>query len=80
MSGDLKETFEDWRAYKRAIKYAFGSPCLRCREKLPKASPTILMPGQKCFDGYVDPRPHPTQEQRKFACEAAKAPYFEKVK
>jgi len=31
--------------------------CPDCTVRLPKAHPKILMPGQKCWCGYVDKRP-----------------------
>lgn len=72
MTSDMGEMFDLMRAGKRAIRQAFGQPCPRCVELLPRANPTILLPGQRCrIHKYVDPRPHTTLEQRNAAYAAA---------
>jgi hypothetical protein len=61
--GDTIDGFraiKDLRSLERA---AFGQPCPVCREKLPKAQPKILQPGQLCRahrPHFRDPRPEPT--------------------
>lgn len=56
--GDMGDEYRDYRTYKRSLRETFGQECPRCRIVRPKASPSILLPGQRCrVDGYVDPRP-----------------------
>lgn len=56
--GDMGELFNDLRAHRRQLRAEHGTPCPVCREKLPKAHPSILLPGQRCrIHGYRDPRP-----------------------
>jgi hypothetical protein len=50
---------EDWRAMEKAIKErknTFGVNCPSCTVKLPRATPKVLLPGQKCWCGYRDLR------------------------
>lgn len=64
--GDMGEVFKDYRDYRRRLRMAFGVKCPRCRELQPRREPSILLPRQKCrVDGYVDPRPMLTIEQKK---------------
>jgi hypothetical protein len=52
--GDLFRAMRDERREKRA---ALGVPCPECVRLLPKASPSILLPQQRCrIHGYRDPR------------------------
>lgn len=48
-----------WTATSRQqMRDKHGVPCPECVVKLPKACPTILLPGQRCrIHGYRDPRP-----------------------
>ena len=56
--GDMGNDFNALRRAKQAIKDKYGVPCPECRAKLPKASPTILLPQQVCkIHKYRDPRP-----------------------
>lgn len=55
----MSDTGEDYRVMrerKKRLRAEHGVPCPRCKEQRPKAQPTILIPGQTCFDGYRDPR------------------------
>ena len=53
--GDL---CRDLRAAKAEARAKHGVPCPECVAKLPKASPSILLPQQRCkIHGYRDPRP-----------------------
>jgi hypothetical protein len=62
---DMGETFGTLRDARDARRKKFGVACPRCIEKRPKAQPSILLPNQTCkVDGYIDPRPHTTREQR----------------
>jgi hypothetical protein len=56
--GDMGEIFNELREQRRKKRAELGRPCPECQEKLPKASPSILLPGQRCkIHGYTDPRP-----------------------
>lgn len=58
MSGDEGDFWRDIREAKKVERAAHGRPCPECVAKLPKASPTILLPGQRCrIHGYRDARP-----------------------
>lgn len=51
--------------YRRRLRAAYGVKCPQCKVKRPKAEPSILLPQQVCrVDGYRDPRPELTDEQR----------------
>lgn len=56
--GDMGDTFRDWREYKKEQRAKLGVPCPECVRLLPKANPSILLPGQKCriHTYYRDPR------------------------
>lgn len=54
---DMVDMYRDVRAMRKARRDKFGVPCPRCKEKRPKAEPSILLPNQACkVDGYLDPR------------------------
>lgn len=49
---------------RRRRRQVYGVPCPQCAIVRPRASPSILLPRQKCkVDGYRDPRPAITREQ-----------------
>lgn len=56
----MSEMGDDWRAVKderRRLRLKYGEPCPKCVELLPRANPTILLPGQVCrIHKYKDPR------------------------
>lgn len=55
--GDMGDFYRDVKADLANRRQRFGVNCPRCREKQPKRTPTILLPGQRCkVDGYIDPR------------------------
>jgi len=61
----MSETGEVFRAMNQAMKErkaALGMACPDCAVKLPKAQPKVLLPGQKCWCGYRDPRPNQSHE------------------
>ncbi len=71
MTGDMGELFNAWRDQKKALRNRYGVNCPRCAEVRPKAHPSILLPQQRCrVDGYRDPRPYLTDEQRAAAIAA----------
>lgn len=56
--GDTGDDFRAMREHYRRAKAKFGVPCPECVVKLPKANPSILLPGTRCrIHGYRDPRP-----------------------
>jgi hypothetical protein len=55
--GDMGDDFRAVRDAKRAIRDRYGVPCPECVVKLPRASPSILLPQQVCkIHRYRDPR------------------------
>ena len=55
---DYGDMCRDIKEAKRAVRDKHGIPCPMCVKLLPKASPTILLPQQKCkIHGYKDFRP-----------------------
>lgn len=56
--GDVGDYWRDAKDYKKMMREKHGVQCPKCKEKRPKASPSILLPQQRCkVDGYRDPRP-----------------------
>ena len=63
---DMIDAFRDLKELRRLERKAFGVACPVCIERLPKASPKILHPGQVCRahkPHFRDPRPDPTAEE-----------------
>jgi hypothetical protein len=54
--GDMGDMFRALKDHRKDMKERYGVPCPDCKKRLPKAHPKILMPGQKCWCGYRDPR------------------------
>lgn len=56
----MGDTGDDFRAFREVMKKRraeLGVPCPECRRLLPKANPSILLPGQRCkIHKYRDPR------------------------
>lgn len=73
---EIGETFTAWNNDKKKLRSMFGVPCPKCVELLPKAQPSILLPGQRCkIHKYADKRPRLTNEQREAAgCEFMEVP------
>ncbi|WP_286864875.1 hypothetical protein [Sphingobium sp.] len=60
---DMIDAFRDLKVMRARERQVFGVPCPVCREKLPKAHPKILKPGQLCRAHkpyFRDPRSEPT--------------------
>ena len=58
MSSSYGDMCRDLKAARKEARGKHGVPCPKCKEVRPKASPSILLPRQKCkVDGYRDPRP-----------------------
>lgn len=63
MSSEDYEIFKNIKAAGVALKAKYGIPCPECVVKLPKACPTVLMPGQRCrIHNYTDSRPRLADE------------------
>ena len=45
---DMGDDFRFWREQKKENRRKHGIPCEDCIRLLPKAHPSILLPGQKC--------------------------------
>jgi hypothetical protein len=56
--GDMGELFNAHKEARKELRAKHGIPCPECVAKLPKANPSILVPGQRCrIHGYRDNRP-----------------------
>ena len=56
--GDEGEFWRDVKAARRERREKYGKPCPQCVALLPRAYPSILMPGGRCkIHNYRDPRP-----------------------
>jgi len=54
----MAEVFGAMRDMRKHLRAKYGVPCPVCKQKLPKAHPTILLPQQRCrMHGYRDERP-----------------------
>jgi hypothetical protein len=63
--GDVGDAFNALRDYRKQLRAAFGIECPQCKRLRPKTNASILLPQQRCkVDGYRDPRPRLTDEQR----------------
>ena len=68
MSDDF---WKEYRAARAEARRKYAQPCPECVAKLPKASPSLLLPGQKCrIHGYRDPRSGP--EEARYLTEVTK--------
>lgn len=57
MSSDYGDFCKEMREETRRLRIKYGQPCPKCIELLPKAHPSILLPGQMCkIHKYRDPR------------------------
>jgi hypothetical protein len=54
--GDMGDMYKALKGHRKDERARLGVPCPNCKKRLPKAHPKILMPGQKCWCGYMDPR------------------------
>lgn len=61
---DQVDNFKAQKEHKKRIKEKCGVQCPDCKKRRPKASPSILLPGDRCnVDGYLDLRVRLTQDQ-----------------
>jgi hypothetical protein len=57
MASDYGDFCREQRDRLRKLRAKLGVPCPECVQKLPKAYPTILLPGQRCkIHNYKDAR------------------------
>lgn len=58
MSSEVTEVWKVLKEDRKERRRLYGAPCPVCVEKLPRACPTILLPGQRCrIHNYRDQRP-----------------------
>jgi hypothetical protein len=72
--GDMGDGWNELKHIRGVLRRQFGIECQDCIEKLPKSSPSILLPGQRCKikgHGFKNTNPRITQEQRDEAQEQA---------
>ncbi len=56
--GDVGEYWNAVKADRKERRERYGIACLACLRLLPKAEPSILLPGQRCrIHSFRDPRP-----------------------
>jgi len=61
---DMADDFRAMSDHKKRLRKKYGVNCPQCAISRPRASPTILMPQQRCqVDGYRDGRPELTNEE-----------------
>ena len=61
---DYGDMCRELREYKRDARQALGIPCPKCLRLLPNASPSILLPQQRCrIHGYRDGRPRTAENE-----------------
>ena len=59
--GDMGDDFRALKKHRKEQRAKHGVACPECVQRLPKAHPSILLPGQRCrIHGYRDPRPPQT--------------------
>lgn len=46
--GDMGDIFREHKEHVKERRRSEGVPCAECVRLLPKANPSILLPGQKC--------------------------------
>jgi hypothetical protein len=62
--GDMGDLYNDLKQGRKTLRDKHGVDCPRCPQVRPKATPSILLPQQRCkVDGYVDPRPRLSAEE-----------------
>jgi len=54
--GDMGDMYGAMKDHKKELRERLGVACPDCTVKLPKAQAKILLPEQKCWCGYRDPR------------------------
>ena len=62
VDSDSGEAFKALNEVMQERKRRLGINCPDCTVKLPKATPKVLLPGQRCWCGYLDPRPNQSHE------------------
>lgn len=59
---DIAQMFNARRERLRERRAELGVKCPACIKREPKRDPTLLLPGQRCYCGYRDPRPRGTTQ------------------
>lgn len=63
----MSDQIDNFRAQKdhlKALKAKYGVQCPACKQRRPKAQPSILLPGGNCrVDGHLDLRPRLTNDE-----------------
>lgn len=54
--GDMGDFWRDVKDARAERRRELGVECPDCIRREPRRNPTILLPGQKCYCGYRDPR------------------------
>ena len=58
--GDVGDDWNAIKVHRQKMREKYGLPCPECVAKLPKALPSILLPGHTCrIHGYRDRRSKP---------------------
>ena len=54
--GDMGDMWNEVKKDRQRKREKYGKPCPECQRLLPKAHPSILLPGQRCrIHGYKMP-------------------------
>lgn len=61
---EVAEIYQGMKDHKKHLRAKYGVNCPECVRLLPRANPTILLPGQRCkIHKYTDPRDELTDQQ-----------------
>lgn len=61
---EVAEIYQGMKDHKKRLRAKYGVNCPECVRLLPRANPTILLPGQRCkIHKYTDPRDELTDQQ-----------------
>ncbi len=61
---DVAIVFGARNQVRQALRSQYGVRCAACRVREPRRDATILLPGQRCYCGYIDPRTKLTKAQK----------------
>lgn len=61
---EVADIYQGIKDHKKRLRAKYGINCPECVRLLPRANPTILLPGQRCkIHKYTDPREELTDQQ-----------------